>query len=82
MSDFCLTAKLKLLFVSFGIFAAVMSTGVLSTYLLLPETKDMTLEVLSKDEQEGFVRGVTRNIEVRDGVVVAESEYELQPLAM
>lgn len=33
-----------------------MLTGIFST-LLLPETKNKTLEELSNEEQEGFVRG-------------------------
>lgn len=38
------------------IFALFMLTGVGST-LLLPETKQRTLEELSNEDQEGFVRG-------------------------
>lgn len=34
-----------------------MLTGIGST-LLLPETKGLTLEELSNEDQEGFVRGV------------------------
>jgi PHS family inorganic phosphate transporter-like MFS transporter len=38
------------------IFAAFMLTGIFST-LLLPETKGKSLEELSHEEQEGFVKG-------------------------
>jgi len=39
------------------IFALFMLTGIFST-LLLPETKNRTLEELSNEDQEGFVKGV------------------------
>ena len=48
-----------------------MLTGIGST-LLLPETKNKTLEDLSNEDQDGFVQGVTRNVEIRDGLVVTE----------
>jgi len=40
---------------SLEIFALFMLTGVFST-LLIPETKQKTLEELSNEDQEGFVR--------------------------
>ena len=52
------------------IFALFMLTGVFST-LLLPETKGRTLEDLSNENQDGFIRGVAGNAEVQDGVVVS-----------
>ncbi|KAJ7201812.1 phosphate permease [Mycena pura] len=51
------------------ILAFFMLTGVFST-LLLPETKQQTLEELSHENQHGFVRGYTAQIEVKDGIVV------------
>jgi PHS family inorganic phosphate transporter-like MFS transporter len=42
---------------SLKLFAFFMFTGIFST-LLLPETKKMTLEQLSNEEQEGFIMGV------------------------
>jgi MFS transporter, PHS family, inorganic phosphate transporter len=39
------------------IFALFMLTGIFST-LLLPETKQRTLEELSNEDQEGFIKGV------------------------
>jgi len=54
------------------IFAFFMLTGIFST-LLLPETKLLTLEELSNEDQEGFIHGVAQTVEVRDGVVVAAS---------
>lgn len=36
-----------------------MLTGIFST-LLLPETKQRTLEDLSNEDQEGFIEGVAR----------------------
>ena len=41
---------------SLEIFAFFMLTGIFST-LLLPETKGKTLEELSNEEQEGFLKG-------------------------
>ncbi len=43
---------------SLEIFALFMLTGIFST-LLLPETKNKTLEELSNEDQEGFVRGMS-----------------------
>ncbi|KAJ6494681.1 inorganic phosphate transporter [Mycena vitilis] len=51
------------------ILAFFMLTGIFST-LLLPETKQQSLEDLSNENQEGFVRGPTTQIEVQDGIVV------------
>ncbi|KAF7330440.1 putative inorganic phosphate transporter [Mycena venus] len=51
------------------ILAFFMLTGIFST-LLLPETKQQSLEELSNENQEGFVRGPTTQIEVKDGIVV------------
>lgn len=45
----------SLLEFSLEIFALFMLTGVFST-LLIPETKQKTLEELSNEDQEGFVR--------------------------
>jgi len=53
------------------ILAFFMLTGIFST-LLLPETKQLSLEELSNEKQEGFLRGPTTQIEVQDGVVVAK----------
>jgi PHS family inorganic phosphate transporter-like MFS transporter len=41
---------------SLELFAFFMLTGIFST-LLLPETKGLTLEELSHEPQEGFVKG-------------------------
>lgn len=57
---------------SFEIFAFFMLTGVLST-LLLPETKQRSLEELSNESQEGFVKGVVNKIETKDGFVIAQT---------
>ncbi|KAF7327839.1 Inorganic phosphate transporter [Mycena kentingensis (nom. inval.)] len=51
------------------IFALFMLTGIFST-LLIPETKGKSLEELSNENQEGFVRGNATRVEVQDGVVV------------
>ncbi|KAG7451030.1 phosphate transporter [Guyanagaster necrorhizus] len=53
------------------IFALFMLTGIFST-LLLPETKNRTLEELSNEDQEGFVRGTGR-IEVDDAGLVKQT---------
>ncbi|KAJ7158991.1 inorganic phosphate transporter [Mycena crocata] len=50
------------------IMAFFMLTGTFST-LLLPETKQKSLEDLSNEKQEGFLRGPTAHIEVQDGIV-------------
>lgn len=42
------------------IFALFMLTGIFST-LLLPETKGRTLEELSGEDQEGFVKGIAKS---------------------
>jgi len=42
------------------IFALFMLTGIFST-LLLPETKGRTLEDLSGEDQDGFVKGVAKS---------------------
>ncbi|KAK7033002.1 inorganic phosphate transporter [Favolaschia claudopus] len=49
--------------------AFFMLTGVFST-LLLPETKQISLEELSNEKQKGFVKGLTSRIEVQDGIVI------------
>ncbi|KAK7052464.1 inorganic phosphate transporter [Favolaschia claudopus] len=51
------------------ILAFFMFTGVFST-LLLPETKKLSLEQLSHEKQEGFVRGASTRIEAEEGVVM------------
>nr|GAT60843.1 phosphate transporter [Mycena chlorophos] len=53
--------------------ALFMLTGVFST-LLVPETKQLTLEELSNEEQEGFVRGQARRIRVDNGFLVHEMQ--------
>jgi PHS family inorganic phosphate transporter-like MFS transporter len=45
------------------IFAFFMLTGIFST-LLLPETKGKTLEELSNEDQDGFIRGRSNNTEI------------------
>ncbi|PBK75506.1 phosphate permease [Armillaria solidipes] len=52
------------------IFALFMLTGIFST-LLLPETKNKTLEELSNEDQEGFVRG-TGHVEVDDAGLIKQ----------
>lgn len=42
------------------IFALFMLTGIFST-LLLPETKGKSLEDLSNEDQEGFVKGIAKS---------------------
>ncbi|KAG7089663.1 hypothetical protein E1B28_011323 [Marasmius oreades] len=51
------------------IFALFMLTGIGST-LLLPETKGKSLEELSNEHQEGFVKAPVKKAEIRDGLVV------------
>ncbi|THV02791.1 inorganic phosphate transporter [Dendrothele bispora CBS 962.96] len=51
------------------IFAFFMLTGIFST-LLIPETKGRSLEDLSNEDQDGFLKGPTRTAEVRDGMIV------------
>jgi PHS family inorganic phosphate transporter-like MFS transporter len=47
-----------------------MFTGIFST-LLIPETKQRSLEELSNENQNGFVSGVAGKVEAtRDGVIV------------
>ncbi|KAJ7931382.1 major facilitator superfamily domain-containing protein [Mycena leptocephala] len=53
------------------ILAFFMLTGIFST-LLLPETKQQSLEELSNEKQEGFVRGPTAQIEVHNGIIVGK----------
>ncbi|KAK0223081.1 phosphate transporter [Armillaria fumosa] len=53
------------------IFALFMLTGIFST-LLLPETKNKTLEELSNEDQEGFVSG-TGHVEVDDAGLIRTS---------
>ncbi|KAJ7098945.1 phosphate permease [Mycena epipterygia] len=54
---------------SFEILAAFMLTGILST-LLVPETMGQSLEVLSKEDQEDFMRPPPTEIELQDGIVL------------
>jgi len=42
----------------FGIFAAFMFAGLVVTYFCIPETKGLTLEELSNEDQDTFVKGV------------------------
>ncbi|KAF7375040.1 Inorganic phosphate transporter [Mycena sanguinolenta] len=51
------------------ILAFFMLTGIFST-LLLPETKQQSLEDLSNEMQLGFVRGPTTHIAIQDGLIV------------
>ncbi|KAF5367177.1 hypothetical protein D9758_004043 [Tetrapyrgos nigripes] len=51
------------------IFAFFMLTGIFST-LLIPETKGRSLEELSNEDQDGFIKGTVGTAEVRDGVIV------------
>ncbi|KAJ6513421.1 major facilitator superfamily domain-containing protein [Mycena sanguinolenta] len=51
------------------ILAFFMLTGIFST-LLLPETKQQSLEDLSNEIQLGFVRGPTTHIAIQDGLIV------------
>jgi PHS family inorganic phosphate transporter-like MFS transporter len=54
------------------IFAFFMLTGIFST-LLLPETKNLTLEELSNEDQNGFVKGLAKKPrEIRDGVIIQD----------
>ena len=52
------------------IFALFMLTGVFST-LLIPETKDRSLEELSNESQDEFIKGVAGVVDVQDGLIVA-----------
>ncbi|KLO07465.1 phosphate permease [Schizopora paradoxa] len=54
------------------IFAIFMVTGVFST-LLIPETKNRTLEDLSNESQEGFVEGVATHVETQEGLIVGNT---------
>ncbi|KAJ6474964.1 inorganic phosphate transporter [Mycena sanguinolenta] len=56
------------------ILAFLMLTGVFSTFLV-PETKQRTLEDLSNENQDGFVRGATTKIEIQVGVAVGKRVY-------
>ncbi|KAJ6566649.1 inorganic phosphate transporter [Mycena capillaripes] len=51
---------------SFEILALFMLTGVLST-LLIPETKGKSLEVLSNENQDGFMRPLPTRVNVQNG---------------
>jgi len=53
------------------IFAFFMFTGIFST-LILPETKGRTLEELSNEDQDGFVKGVNE-LRVKDGILVTDA---------
>jgi MFS transporter, PHS family, inorganic phosphate transporter len=53
---------MKLLLYSLEIFALFMLTGIFST-LLLPETKNKSLEELSNEDQENFVHADTSSDE-------------------
>ncbi|KAF7340749.1 Phosphate permease [Mycena sanguinolenta] len=54
---------------SFGVLSIFTMTGVFST-LLVPETKGESLEVLSNESQEGFMRAPQGEINVQDGIVI------------
>ncbi|KAJ7616421.1 inorganic phosphate transporter [Roridomyces roridus] len=64
------TVKIRFLDHSFEILALFMLTGVLSTYYLVPETKGVSLEVLSREKQEDFMHQPRRRIHVQNGVVM------------
>ncbi|CAG8562499.1 16909_t:CDS:2 [Dentiscutata erythropus] len=55
-------AKLQYLGVNilFAIFSAFMFAGFVVTYFCTPETKNVTLEELSNEDQEGFVKGTVK----------------------
>ncbi|KAJ7264541.1 inorganic phosphate transporter [Mycena haematopus] len=55
--------------VSFGVLSIFTMSGVFST-LLVPETKGVSLEVLSNEDQEAFMRAPRGEVNVRDGVVI------------
>ncbi|KAJ6492146.1 inorganic phosphate transporter [Mycena sanguinolenta] len=55
--------------VSFGVLAIFTMSGVFST-LLVPETKGVSLEVLSNEKQEGFMRAPQGEVNVQDGIVI------------
>ena len=42
---------------SLGIFAGITFTGIGSTWWLVDETKDKSLEQLSREKQQGFISG-------------------------
>ncbi|KAJ7799664.1 inorganic phosphate transporter [Mycena olivaceomarginata] len=56
------------------ILAFFMLTGIFST-MLLPETKQKTLEELSNENQIGFLGGPTTRIQIQDGIVVGKRVY-------
>ncbi|KAJ7619568.1 phosphate transporter [Roridomyces roridus] len=51
------------------ILAFFMMTGIFST-LLLPETKQKSLEELSNERQEGFLRGPTTQVKIHNGIIM------------
>lgn len=54
-----------IIIVSLELFAFFMLTGIFST-LLLPETKQKTLEELSNEDQDGFVGGLATRVQDDD----------------
>ena len=54
---------------SLEIFALFMLTCIFST-LILTETKGKTLEELSNESQDGFIKGVSKPVEIKDGLIV------------
>ncbi|KAF7358780.1 hypothetical protein MSAN_01217200 [Mycena sanguinolenta] len=54
---------------SFGVLSIFTMSGVFST-LLVPETKGVSLEVLSNENQEGFMRAPRGEVNVQDGIVI------------
>nr|AHL29283.1 phosphate transporter [Gigaspora margarita] len=50
----------------FVIFAIFMFSGLIVTYFCVPETKNLTLEDLSNEDQKGFVKGIKPKLEVND----------------
>jgi len=55
---------------SLELFAFFMLTGIFST-LLIPETKGKSLEELSNEDQDGFIRGVNEVHVNKDGILVS-----------
>jgi PHS family inorganic phosphate transporter-like MFS transporter len=66
-----LTTQLKRYGNSLEIFALFMLTGIGST-LLIPETKGKTLEELSNENQDGFVKAPAKKTEIRDGLIIQQ----------
>jgi len=57
------------------IFAFFMFTGIFST-LLIPETMGRTLEEMSNERQEGFIRGVKAPVIDQAGLIESRTEQK------